>query len=101
MFNTDEDLIQPKTRADWDLITANYKRRLLLYYDTKVSTADIDMMFEERDEVIHQLKIQNKVIPKQFSSLYTPMLHRALEYVRIYARTRPLTLADHSHCRYP
>ena len=93
-FNVDGDLIQPQTRADWDLITFNYSRRSLLYYDTKFSTADIDMMFEERDEVIRQLRIQNQVMQKQFNHRFTPGLHRALECVRVYARARPLTLDE-------
>ena len=42
-------MIQPKLRANWDLITSNYKRHSILYYDTKVSAADIDMILEERD----------------------------------------------------
>ena len=40
------------------------------------------------------LRYISKVIQKQFSSRYTPMLHRALECVRVYTRTRPLTLDE-------
>ena len=93
-FNIDGDLIQPNKRADWELIARNYQRRALLYYDTKFSTADIDMMFTERDEVIRHLKMQNMVIQRQFNDHYTPGLHKALECVRDYARIRPLTLDE-------
>ena len=88
------DLIQPKKRADWDLTAHNYQRRALLYYNTKFSTADIDMMFPERDEVIRHRKIQSMVIQRQFNDHYTPVLHKALECVRDYARIRPLTLDE-------
>ena len=93
-FTIDGDLVQPKKRADWHLIAHNYQRRALLYYDTKVSTADIDMMFAERDEVIRHLKIQNMVLQRQFNDRYTPGLYKALECIREYARIRPLTLDE-------